>query len=142
MEQAANKKLTMSQTMDSGSSPSTRIKHLRKSSNLSKKKPTFSPYGELTGSIAGYAEKRSPARIRIAAAVRNQPMRNSHNPGATLATESGSPVGSSALTNSHSLEKLDPYLKTSTPMKPLKNYVSTVSYLRPATENKKIAPHY
>ena len=126
--------------MESGNSPNTRAKHSRKTSGLSKKKPTFSPYGELTGSIQGYAEKRSPARIRIATAVRNQPLRNSHNPGATLATESGSPVGSSALTNS--LEKLDPYLKTSTPMKPLKNFVSTVSYLRPATENKKIAPQY
>ena len=71
MEQAANKKLTMSQTMDSGSSPSTRIKHMKKSSGGSKKKPTFSPYGELNSSIVGYHEKRSPARIRIAAAVRN-----------------------------------------------------------------------
>ena len=38
------------------------------------------------------------------------------------------------------MERLEPYLKATTPMKPMKNFVSTVSYLRPATENKQIVP--
>ncbi len=39
-----------------------------------------------------------------------------------------------------SLERLEPYLKNQTPIKPMKNFVSTVSYLRPATENKYVNP--
>lgn len=39
-----------------------------------------------------------------------------------------------------STEKLEPYLKASTPMRPMKNFVSTVSYLRPATDSKQIVP--
>ena len=42
--------------------------------------------------------------------------------------------------NMTSMERLEPYLKATTPIKPLKNFVSTVSYLRPATENKQIVP--
>ena len=39
-----------------------------------------------------------------------------------------------------SVERLAPYLKAlHTPMRPMKNFVSTVSYLRPATDNKSIA---
>ena len=40
------------------------------------------------------------------------------------------------------VERLEPYLKTSTPMRPLKNFISTVSYLRPATDNKQIVPQH
>jgi len=39
-----------------------------------------------------------------------------------------------------STDKIEPFLKTSTPIRPLKNFISTVSYLRPAIDNKQIAP--
>jgi len=37
-------------------------------------------------------------------------------------------------------ERLEPYIKVNTPLRPLKNFVSTVSYLRTATEGKQIGP--
>ena len=110
-------------------------------------KSTFSPYREL-GGVKTSGGKRSPAKIRIAAAVKNQPYRNQHN---------SSKLGGASQESEHeldhrndsaqpdvntmtSMERLEPYLKANTPMKPMKNFVSTVSYLRPATENKQIVP--
>lgn len=40
------------------------------------------------------------------------------------------------------MERLEPYLKKTVPIKPLKNFVSTVSYLRPATESKSIVTKF
>ena len=84
-------------------------------------------------------DSKRPARIRIAAAIRNQPQRNSalsHN--STKSKEASD--DQSHPRPPSDMEKLEPYLKKTAPVKPLKNFVSTVSYLRPATESKQIAP--
>ena len=116
----------------------------------------YAPYRESEG-ILHISQKvtRSPAKIRIAASVKNQPPRaDSQDPsqggggaGGSILNESGksrtSLTGARAsqdLAPVSSAEKLEPYLKASTPVRPMKNFVSTVSYLRPATDSKQIVP--
>ena len=83
----------------------------------------------------------SPAKIRINASIRNQPLRVSGGSQVKLADNTSSNRTSGSVgDNKKSLDRLEPYLKVSTPIRPLKNFTSTVSYLRPATENKAIAP--
>lgn len=111
--------------------------------STSKGNKPFSPYRE--SEIRGKSGKvsRSPAKIRIAASIRNQPYKNN---GSKLGTASQESERSQEKqkeddpNNMTSMERLEPYLKTSTPLRPMKNFVSTVSYLRPATENKAILP--
>ena len=114
----------------------------------------YAPYRESEG-ILHISQKvtRSPAKIRIAASVKNQPPRaDSQDPSqgggaGSMLNESGksrtSLTGARAsqdLAPVSSAEKLEPYLKASTPVRPMKNFVSTVSYLRPATDSKQIVP--
>ena len=96
--------------------------------------------GTFSKSVANKGTLRSPAKIRLAAAVKNQPYRNITNDSRQGKNDSdrASQESQREPVNMSSIERLEPYLKTSTPIKPLKNYVSTVSYLRPATESKNI----
>ena len=93
----------------------------------------------LSGSFKA-KQPRSPAKIRIEAAVKNQPRLHNQSKNNNESDQPSQRSNSMNAPSMSSLERLEPYLKNQTPIKPMKNFVSTVSYLRPATENKYVNP--